>query len=468
VAPVPTARQRLAVVAGRAAGVASRVLGRGAGEVVTGRVALRLDPLALARAAQRRRLVLVSGTNGKTTTTRLLAAAMGTAGPVLSNGGGANMPEGILTALLASKARAGALEVDELHLPAVARAVRPAVLVLLNLSRDQLDRSNETRRLSRLWRDLVTDLSIVEDPPSPSARDGAAGCVQTPVTVVANADDPLVVWAARPAGDRVRWVAAGQPWTADAMVCPRCAHLLNRGDVAEPRPGAPSAAGVAAPAEAAPHSGADWWCTHCGLRRPTASVTVTPTGACTARLSTAEGTTTVSLQLPGRCNLANAAVAVSAAVAVGVPLGTAAAALPAVRSVQGRYSTGTLAGVPVRLLLAKNPAGWVEMLDLVDELGPRTPVLVHFHARGADGRDPSWIWDVPVRRLLGHPVAVSGERAADVLLRLATAGVHAEAVSDPEAGAIRVAALAGHGVQVQVLATYTAFREVAVEIGALR
>ena len=413
--------------------------------------------------------MVVTGTNGKTTTSHLVAAALGGRGPVAHNAAGSNMTDGAVAALIdAPRARLAVLEVDELHLGPVLDAVEPDVLVLLNLSRDQLDRSNETRRLSRLWRDLVTDLSVVEGLSSPCAPDGAAGGVQPPVTVVANADDPLVVWAALPAGDRVRWVAAGQAWTADAMVCPRCAHLLNRGDVAEPRPGAPSAAGVAGPAEAAPHSGADWWCTHCGLRRPTASVTVTPTGACTARLSTPEGTITVSVQLPGRCNLANAAVAVSAAVAVGVPLGTAVAALPAVRSVQGRYSTGTLAGVPVRLLLAKNPAGWVEMLDLVDELGPRTPVLVHFHARGADGRDPSWIWDVPVRRLLGHPVAVSGERAADVLLRLATAGVRAEAVSDPEAGAIRLAALADHGAQVQVLATYTAFREVAVEIGALR
>jgi lipid II isoglutaminyl synthase (glutamine-hydrolysing) len=167
----------------------SKRLGRGGGSVIGGRAILALDPRALKNLVGDRVVALVSGTNGKTTTTSLLGAVMGTAGPVATNVLGANQPPG-LAAALASGPRGGSavLEVDEAWMERVAPATRPAVVLLLNLSRDQLDRNNEVRQLAARWRRTF---------------DGQDGTL-----VVANADDPLVAWSAMGA-PRVCWVGAG-------------------------------------------------------------------------------------------------------------------------------------------------------------------------------------------------------------------------------------------------------------------
>jgi len=417
-------RTRLAVVAGRAAAASSRRLGWGAGEVVGGKVTLALAPAALSDLAHGHRTVLVSATNGKTTTTRLISAALATRGPVSSNSGGANMTPGVLSAL-AVGCRGGdaALEVDELHLPVVARSVRPEVVALLNLSRDQLDRSSETRRIAALWRALGPDL--------PGA------------VAVANADDPLVAWAAG-GFERVVWVGAGQVWTSDAMVCPRCGALLSRGT--------PDAAGSTA-----------WSCPHCGLARPEPEVAVAGLDA----LVVSGVRLPVALLLPGRCNVANAAVAVAVARELGVDPQVALRAVEGVAAVAGRYGTVTLSGRRARLLLAKNPAGWLEMLELLDA-GPMRPVVIDFNARVADGRDPSWVWDVPADRLAGRAVLVTGDRAEDVVLRLAHAGIPATQHSSAAAAAV-AAPRGSHGDvdddTIDVLATNTAFRDLLAVTG---
>lgn len=407
-----TARARAALAAGAAAAAASRRLGRGSGDVIGGRTALRLDPGVLTSLAAGRTCALVSGTNGKTTTTRLLAAAAATAGTVATNGGGANMAPGVVTALARVRAARAVLEVDEIWLPRVATAVVPAAVLLLNLTRDQLDRSNETRRIAALWR--------------------ALGAAVPDAVAVANADDPLVTWAALGFGRQV-WVGAGQRWTLDSSVCPRCARLLRR-------------------------DGAGWHCSGCDLARPQPAVEI----ADATSLRCGDEVLPLHLRLPGSVNAGNAAMALGGAqAAFGVAPAAALAAMADVGDVAGRYAVVTLAGRRARLLLAKNPAGWLEMLSLLDEVPPR-PLVVHFHSRVADGRDPSWIWDVPLERLAGRTVHVSGERAEDVVLRLTYAGVDAQRHPDPQAA---VAAAAPPGAEVDVLATYTAFRELAVPSG---
>src|ERR1700730_13024329 len=217
-------RTQLASRAGGAVAALSRRLGRGSGSVVGGRAILMLDPGALGRLAHHRQVALVSGTNGKTTTTSLLAAALATAGPVVPNLLGANLPPGLAAALAAAPetARSAVLEVDEAWLGRVADEVAPEVAVLLNLSRDQLDRNNEVRHLSATWRAVLAR--------SPD------------IHVVANADDPLVAWAAL-AASSVTWVGAGQPWTVDAAGCPNCGGRIRFADEG-------------------------WACSACSLRRP--------------------------------------------------------------------------------------------------------------------------------------------------------------------------------------------------------
>lgn len=414
-------RTRAALAAARGVAALSRRTGRGAGEVIGGKVALRLDPQALTQLAANRETVVVSATNGKTTTTRLITAAWESAGPVVSNGGGANMVPGVVSALAASRAPRAVLEVDELHLPRVVAGVNPKVLALLNLSRDQLDRSNETRRIAGLWREL--------------------GATLPDTLVVANADDPLVAWAAMGFA-QASWVHAGQVWTSDAMVCPRCAALLRR----EP---------------AGPGGSAPWSCPRCGLTRPAATLGV----AGPAHLLRDGEAISLGLALPGRCNIANAAIALAVTRALGLADETAIAGMQTVSSVAGRYSTVSIGGKQARLLLAKNPAGWLEMLELLEET-PGRPVIIDFNARTADGRDPSWIWDVPVGRLAGRDVFVSGDRRADVVTRLAYAGVEAAAhPTAAEAVAAASATPAGNAPAVDILATYTAFRDVLLATG---
>jgi UDP-N-acetylmuramyl tripeptide synthase len=408
---VSRGRFTAARLAGSTARRVSLLTGRGGGTTIGGRVTLALDPAALQRAAAGRELALVSGTNGKTTTRSFLVAALATRGPVLSNAGGANLPTGITTALLADReAERGVLEVDEPFLPAIVAATRPRAAVLLNLSRDQLDRYAEVKRLASIWRQALSG------PGSEQLR------------VVANADDPLVVWAAQGLREPV-WVSAGQRWTMDSTACPQCGQVLDR-------------------------DAHDWACGTCGLNRPVPSWV-----SLDRRLTAPDGTDHgVALSLPGAVNVGNATLAVATAAEVwGVPIQDSLAAISAIDSVEGRYAERDIHGRQVRLLLAKNPAGWVEALAMTR---PEAPVVVAVNARPADGRDPSWLWDVPFEGLAGRWAIAAGERSRDVAVRLRYAGVDHQRVEDP-AAAVRTAVEVAQRRSVptvEVLANYTAFR----------
>ncbi len=124
-------------------------------------------------------------------------------------------------------------------------------------------------------------------------------------------------------------------------------------------------------------------------------------------------------------------MAAAAAELFGVDPVTAVAAMADVGDVAGRYRTETVNGQPVRLLLAKNPAGWQEALEMVGDSS--APAVVSINARIADGRDPSWLWDVPFERLQGRFVVAAGERRHDLAVRLAYAEVEhacAQSLSD--------------------------------------
>jgi UDP-N-acetylmuramyl tripeptide synthase len=160
----------------------------------------------------------------------------------------------------------------------------------------------------------------------------------------------------------------------------------------------------------------------------------------------------VALGLPGAINVGNAAMAAATASLWQVEPAAAFAAMAAISSVEGRYLQTSYGGQPTRLLLAKNPAGWTEALTMVPP--DRTNVVVAVNARAADGRDPSWLWDVPFEQLRGRHAVATGERSRDVALRLKYAGVEHHRVDDP-AAALRAAASGG---PVEVLANYTAFQ----------
>ncbi|MBE8521691.1 DUF1727 domain-containing protein [Amycolatopsis sp. H6(2020)] len=394
-------RTRASVAAGRLTAWLSRSSGLGRGGMIGGRVTLALDPLALRRLGRERTVVLVTGTNGKTTTSLMLTRALETLAEVAANSDGANMPDGVLAALTA---RPGApyavLEVDETYVPWVADQVRPAVLVLLNLSRDQLDRVGEVRATERDLRAAIADLNDT--------------------VVVANCDDVLVTSAASAAAKAV-WVGAGRRWTGDSTACPRCEGRVETHD--------------------------RHWSCGCGLARPEPGWTLdgelvrTPGGR----------HVDLDLRLPGEVNRANAALALAAAHRLGVPPHTAAARLRTITDIGGRYRTIRRSRHSVRLMLAKNPAGWVETLRVLDE---DTPVVVAVNAQEADGRDLSWLWDVHFERLRGRQVVVTGERGADLSVRLRYAEVAHWAEPDPVTA---IDALPPGAVE--LVANYTAFRD---------
>jgi UDP-N-acetylmuramyl tripeptide synthase len=389
-------RLAAAVAAGRGAAELSRRLGRGSGSTIGGRVTVALAPDALRRLSAGRRIAVVTGTNGKSTTTSLLSAALGE--ETCTNGAGANLPAGLVAALSASSAATAVLETDELYVPRVLRATQPRVLVLLNLSRDQLDRSHEVARVARRWR---------------------AGLADTQVTVVANAADPNVVYAVGDA-DAV-WVSPATRWTNDAPLCPWCG---------------------------APLRWAAQWSCGCGRQQPTATVTVTDRA-----ITTGAGTRLdAPPALPGDVNVDNAAFAVAAAGVMGVPPEVAVERMAAVRSVAGRYARLRVADRAVTLLLAKNPAGWAAALPL---LGTDGPLAIGVNARSADGADTSWLWDVEFERLAGRVIGAFGERADDLALRLTYAG--AVVITGPDLAAVAPRLPDG---DLTVVANYTAFQEV--------
>ncbi|ORA34598.1 Mur ligase family protein [Mycobacterium aquaticum] len=396
-----TLRGRAALAAGASARWASRVTGRGAGAMIGGLVAMTLDSSILRQLGQGRRTVVVTGTNGKSTTTRMTAAALATVGPVASNSEGANMDAGLVAALAGARsAQLAALEVDEMHVPHVSDAVDPSVIVLLNLSRDQLDRVGEINHIERTLR---------------------GGLARHPgAVIVANCDDVLMTSAAYD-NPNVVWVAAGGSWAGDSVSCPRSGEIIVR-------------------------DGVSWYSTGSDFKRPSPQWWFDDT-----HIYGPDGLVLpMTLALPGAVNRGNATQAVAAAVALGADPAAAVAAVSGVDEVAGRYRTVQVGSHTARILLAKNPAGWQEALSMVDKHG--AGVVIAVNGQVPDGEDLSWLWDVRFEHFGDTQVVAAGERGTDLAVRLGYADVEHTLVHDT------VAAIdscpPGH---VEVIANYTAF-----------
>jgi UDP-N-acetylmuramyl tripeptide synthase len=369
--------------------------------MIGGLVAMSLDRSVLGQLGAGRRTAVVTGTNGKSTTTRMVAAALSTMGQVATNSEGANMDAGLVAALAAARdAPLAALEVDEMHVPHVCDAVDPSVIVLLNLSRDQLDRVGEINHIERTLR---------------------AGLARHPeAVVVANCDDVLMTSAAYDSPNVV-WVAAGGGWAADSVSCPRSGEIIVR-------------------------DGAQWYSTGADFRRPEPQWRYDD-----EKLYGPDGLVLpMRLSLPGAVNRGNAAQAVAAAVAMGAEPGAAVAGVSGVDEVAGRYRTVQIGTHTARLLLAKNPAGWQESLSMVDRNA--VGLVISVNGQVPDGEDLSWLWDVRFEHFEGTSVVAAGERGTDLAVRLGYAGVEHSLVHDTMKAI--GSCPPGH---VEVVANYTAF-----------
>jgi lipid II isoglutaminyl synthase (glutamine-hydrolysing) len=398
----------------RAVGAVSRMRG-GGGTSLPGKLLVRIDPSALGALAARlsRGSVLVSATNGKTTTAALASSILERAGiSLVHNQAGANMAGGIASTLLAAArprgeiaGELGLFEVDELWLDRLATELHPRAILLGNLFRDQLDRYGELETIAERWAAAV--------------RGGAAADAR----LVCNADDPLVADLGRDRAGVVYFgvdddslALDGMAHAADAKHCRRC--------------GAP----YTFDAVYLGHLG-HYHCPSCGQRRPSPTVlarSVKLEGVRSAcfRLFTPMGDAEVKLALPGLYNVYNALAGAALAVALEIPLADIVAGLQSTKAAFGRAETVSVNGRQTRILLVKNPAGANEVLrTMALEPGAHDLLLV-LNDKTADGHDVSWIWDADFELLTGRVrrATCSGTRAPELALRLKYAGIEPERI----------------------------------------
>ncbi|MGE5225351.1 MAG: MurT ligase domain-containing protein [Planctomycetaceae bacterium] len=428
------ARDAFAATVASVAGRASRAAHLGGGSSIPG---VLLDVLSPGFAGHRAArlpggVVLVSGTNGKTTVASMIRSILRATGDAtVGNDTGANLHRGIATALLEMPrdARSAVFEVDEAALPATARELAPRVLVLTNVFRDQMDRFGETERVVGLL-------------------GSAAAMLPVEGTVVANADDPAL-WAA--VGERAPLAfgvtlpeaTAGESvaFAREAELCPRCGARLVYD------------------AHTIAHLGV-WRCDACGLARPRPAIVgevVSVEGLRSVRVRVDDDV--VEVPTGGVHSAYNAVAALAAAQALGLERRTAIEALERFQPRFGRTERLEVDGRTVWLTLMKNPAG-ADVLVRAIASDPRMGAVVLAVNDGlADGRDISWIWDVDVERLVaeGHPFVAAGARADDMAVRVRYAGGEVDAVRPDLTEAIRGALEATPaGRDPVVLASYTA------------
>ena len=445
-------RLGLETIAARTVGWLSRVAGRGGGTTLPGKLLWKVDPGAVDALAARLPggVVLVSATNGKTTTTAMAARILGADHRLAWNRAGANLLSGIASALLsADGAEVGLFEVDEAALPEAIDRTQPRAVSLANLFRDQLDRYGELEVVAERWRAAVRTLP-------------------DPTTLVVNADDPVVADLAtgrervlRFGLDDARHARPTLQHAADSKYCLRC--------------GAPyeyAAAYVG-------HLG-DYHCPACGHARPSLDVAAREIeliglAGSRFRLATSSGETEIELALPGLYNVYNAVAASALALAMGASMGAIRTGLAGFSAAFGRFERIPAGTKRIVMLLIKNPAGANEVLRTLETGVP--PVLVlALNDAIADGRDVSWIWDVDFEPLLPHAgrVVVTGERAAELGLRLVYGGLsedRLEVVPSLERALDRGLELTEAGTDLVVLPTYTAMlalRGILTERGLVR
>jgi lipid II isoglutaminyl synthase (glutamine-hydrolysing) len=383
-------RLATACMAGSLAGRISVKLGRGRGETLGGRVILALDSGAISKLSSGRDIVVISGTNGKTTSTanlaRILRASSGEG--VSTSESGANMPAGIAS-LLASKPRNrfAVVECDEMYLPAMYQQLAPKVIVLLNLSRDQLHRTGEVRKISNLWHEAFT---------------------KDDVTFIIDRDDPFLEHAVAQAGHVIRVSFSGRRHP-DAATCPNCATILD-------------------------WSEGDYLC-KCGLGAKLPDVRADK------RLSG-----------PQR----NTVLIIEAARLMGAEI-LADEATNLIAESPDRVHNFLINGRDVSTHLAKNPESWREALAKVSA----SQAILSVNARGIDGRDTSWLWDIDYSQLRGKKVVCTGDRRLDVAYRLSVQGIDVTVADD-----FNAAVRACTSQPIQAITSYTAFQDLlALELG---
>ncbi|HSX14498.1 MAG TPA: MurT ligase domain-containing protein [Candidatus Saccharimonadales bacterium] len=420
------------------AGWLSTAFGRGEGGALPGLIAEKLQPDILSKLGSKlsKGSVLITGTNGKTTATRMVVAALGQSqGRVLSNRAGSNLTRGLISHLVAGCSLSGRMnydfgvfEVDEAAFPEAFKALKPQAAMVLNLFRDQLDRYGELNTLAAKLR---------------QALEG------TPANIILNGDDPLVAWLGRGLKNASYFGIESAPvkklphdFAADSSVCPVCASPLRYESIYYSHIGS-------------------YDCPTGDFHQPKLNVvgkaTLLTTKSSVMEIHSGQKRAELELQLPGLYNLYNALGSIQLAMSLGVGLESAVESVVKMPAAFGRAEVVTVDDKQVELYLVKNPTGFNQIIQTY-LLDPKSqPLLIIINDLIADGRDVSWLWDVAFEDVGSTgQLSASGLRAYDLALRLKYAGLKSEPLLDIDAAIERFIdqiPLGGSGI---ILPTYTA------------
>ncbi|YAI82447.1 MAG: MurT ligase domain-containing protein [cyanobacterium endosymbiont of Rhopalodia sterrenbergii] len=380
-------RLGLAVAVAKTVTAVVRLLNLGAASVLPGAIARRFHSKLLFLLCEqiKQGVILVIGTNGKTTTSLLLRTILENQGfKVAHNDTGANLINGLVTALLKNTNLVGQLtvdyailEVDENILPLLLKECQPQIILGLNLFRDQLDRYGEVDTISKRW---LTAFALLP----------------YNTIVILNADDPTLSYLGQKITQKVRYFGLDEPelyleeipHAVDSIYCPCCGYTLDyRGIYFS-------------------HLG-DFNCPSCGFTKS----------------KPAFSSKTWPQILVGVYNKYNTLAAGLVAQELGIEVTHIFDSIKNFRAAFGRSEELTIDGKNIRILLSKNPVGMNETIRAVNDLkvtGKASTTLMVLNDRIPDGTDVSWIWDVDTEKLinLGGTLIVSGDRVYDIALRL--------------------------------------------------
>lgn len=397
----------LAVFIAKLACFFSKLLNKGQGTSLPGLLARKVDPGILTKLAKRLKkgVIVVSGTNGKTTTTRLISNIFREANfSFVHNRAGANLLSGVASALLANcslfekfDADWAVFEVDEATVPMIVKQVNPKIIVLMNLFRDQLDRYGELEKLAKLWQKSVESLS-------------------SKTKIIINADDPLVAGIAK---DNAFFYGVNDEsykidkiaHSADSKNCINCKNPLKYNALFYSHIG-------------------KYYCDKCGLSRPVLKfsaeqIYLNGLRGLNVKIKLNKDVIDIRFNLPGFYNIYNILAAAVCCYNLGIDKNKIKSGIEKFDAAFGRLEKFKMKDNEAILMLVKNPTGFNEIIRLLESDGQKKKMIIVLNDNIPDGRDISWIWDVDFEKLknLIDFVWVSGTRAEELALRFKYAGL---------------------------------------------
>jgi len=381
---------------------------RGKGQAAPGLVALKLDPELIKRAHKYfERSVFITGTNGKTTTTKLLTLAIRKSGQkVISNETGSNLERGLAASIanyLSGFGKIGSTmavwETDESAFAKMMPDLNADVVVLLNLFRDQLDRYGEIDSTAKKIYEAIKKKKHLR--------------------LVVNADDPYMVAIARNFENvtyfavKTKLPASTQKLTKDAISCPYCfGELVFKSPLYS-------------------HLG-EFSCQKCKFGSPKAEYEIIDFDQ--GHIYVKRGKNIIKLPRisGGFYNIYNELAAFAAAELLNVKVNDFALATKEFKVPFGRYEKMSFGGKEITTVLVKNPTGMSQALQAIVEENKNNTLILGLNSKIADGRDTSWIWDVDfedfVLRSKTFTFVITGQRKWDMALRIKSAGVLPERI----------------------------------------